>query len=79
VSPFKENIAWGLGFGCHMSSIVSILNKLALIAAITLEIDTIGDSDEQACQRADYRNAGIWYVSPTMQRVDAVCNGATEE
>ncbi len=60
-----------------MSSIVPILNKLALIAAITL--DTIGNSDEQACQRADYRNAGIWYVSPTMQRVDAVCNGATEE
>jgi len=58
---------------------VSILNKLALIAAITLEIDAIGNSDEQACQRADYRNAGIWYVSPTTQRVDAVCNGATEE
>jgi hypothetical protein len=62
-----------------MSSIVPILNKLALIAAITLEIDTIGNADEQACQRADYRNAGIWYDSPTMQRVDAVCNGATEE
>ncbi len=58
---------------------MSILNKLALIAAITLEIDTIGNSDQHACQRADYRNAGIWYVSPTMQRVDAVCNGATEE